>query len=162
MESESEWNIPDSTGHYRIYDMRLTEGQFKQFYGSNVTRQAIHLESKRWTNREIPYTLVAIRPENKLLIEEAVNDFNGKLNGCLVIRYDLLKTHRDPFGTLSDLMFLNLKVFFQNCEFRPKTAKDKNFLQITGRRGEGCWSHVGMSGGKHRLQLAQNGCMIKR
>ena len=90
MESESEWNIPDSTGHYRIDDMHLTEGQFKQFYESNVTRQAIHLESKRWTNREIPYTLVAIRPENKLLIEEAVNDFNGKLNGCLVIRYDLL------------------------------------------------------------------------
>uniref|UniRef100_A0A336KT28 Metalloendopeptidase n=1 Tax=Culicoides sonorensis TaxID=179676 RepID=A0A336KT28_CULSO len=49
----------------------------------------------------------------------------------------------------------------QTCiKFRPRTASDKNYLVITNERS-GCWSSVGMNGGRQVLNLQESGCVTK-
>ena len=45
--------------------------------------------------------------------------------------------------------------------YREKTWSDWNYIEVKAD-SDGCWSNVGMKGGKQDLNLQPNGCMYCR
>ena len=41
----------------------------------------------------------------------------------------------------------------------PENKDDENYIDITSNKKSGCWSSIGMVGGRQELSLEKNGCM---
>ena len=98
------WNgsriTPDENGHYIMDDMYLNVFQYAQFTDDTavheLARQAIELKTDRWpagegVKGEIPYTFAEpVDSGHKKRIEDAIEDFNNLMSGCLRIRFVFL------------------------------------------------------------------------
>ena len=79
-------------GYYIVGDLRLSEDQYKAFFGTEEEmRQAHPEEHYRWTNGVVPYAFKKnVKKANKVKINKAIKVQNAALENCLVIRYSMI------------------------------------------------------------------------
>ena len=78
-------------GYYVVGDLRLSEDQYKAFFGTEEMRQAHPEEHYRWTNGVVPYAFKKnVKKANKVKINKAIKVLNAALENCLVIRYSMI------------------------------------------------------------------------
>ena len=93
---DRKWNETDENGNYQVGDMIFTERQFKARYGTDeekeayldLDRQGIPGSQYRWPNNELPYRFhYSVSSYYRIVVKNAIADFNSKLAGCFTIRY---------------------------------------------------------------------------
>ena len=79
-------------GYYAVGDLRLSEDQYKAYFGTEEEMRQAHPEERyRWTNGVVPYAFKKnIKKANKVKINKAIEVLNAALENCLVIRYSMI------------------------------------------------------------------------
>ena len=141
-------------------DMYLNVFQYAQFTDDpavhELARQAIEPKTDRWPAGDgvkgvVPYTFAdPVDSGYKKKIEDAIEDFNNLMSGCLKIRFVHICN-----SFLKNVTYLNLEILLN----RKKRSSDTYYTRIITQGENRCSSTVGLPNGvRNDLNLHYSRC----